>query len=169
MRLPIRRIQPLLHDTRGIDATQSPAAAPNGISNTNFFRAHAPHPCFPKNGFVDGTTTSISTYNPGAIVMLFLYPLLNTSILRSGNFRPIYAVVFLLFVADFCLLGWAGTTPVDDYFRFIGVFVSVGYFAFFLFGGLFVGWLEKKIMLQSPHRSRRRRPSVRSPSQRAPW
>ena len=72
----------------------------------------------------------------GAIVMLFLYPLLNTSIFRSGNFRPIYAVVFWLFVADFCLLGWAGTTPVDDYFRFIGVFVSVGYFAFFYFWGL---------------------------------
>ena len=71
----------------------------------------------------------------GAIVMLFLYPLLNTSILRSGNFRPVYAVVFLLFVADFCLLGWAGTTPVDDYFRFIGVFVYVGYFVYFLFLG----------------------------------
>ena len=36
--------------------------------------------------------------------MLFLYPLLNTSILGSGNFRPVYAVVFWLFVADFCLL-----------------------------------------------------------------
>ena len=85
----------------------------------------------------------------GAIVTLFLYPLLNTSILRSGNFRPIYAVVFLLFVADFCLLRWAGTTPVDDYFRFIGVFVSVGYFAFFILGGLFVGWLEKNLMLHA--------------------
>ena len=33
----------------------------------------------------------------GAIVVIFIYPLLNTSILRSGNFRPIYAVVFLAF------------------------------------------------------------------------
>ena len=71
-----------------------------------------------------------------AIVM---YALLNTSILCSGNFRPVYAVVFLFFVADFCLLGWAGTTTVDDYFRFIGVFVSVGYLTFVIFGGLFVG------------------------------
>nr|YP_010401843.1 apocytochrome b [Sargassum graminifolium]UQV81018.1 apocytochrome b [Sargassum graminifolium] len=85
----------------------------------------------------------------GAIVMLFLYPLLNTSILRSGNFRPVYAVVFWVFVADFCLLGWAGTTPVDDYFRFIGITVSVGYFSFFIFGGLFVGWLEKLLMLHA--------------------
>ena len=44
----------------------------------------------------------------GAIVMLFLYPLLNTSILRSGNFRPVYAVVFLLFVADKELPGIVG-------------------------------------------------------------
>nr|QWK45001.1 apocytochrome B [Analipus japonicus] len=82
----------------------------------------------------------------GAIVIIFLYPLLNTSILRSGNFRPIYAVVFWAFVADFFLLAWSGTTPVDDYFKVIGAFVSVGYFAFFVFGGLFVGWLEKTLM-----------------------
>ena len=50
----------------------------------------------------------------GAIVMLFSYPLLNASIFRSSNFRPVYAVIFWLFVADFCLLGWAEITPVDD-------------------------------------------------------
>ncbi|CAN0566842.1 unnamed protein product [Ectocarpus sp. 12 AP-2014] len=85
----------------------------------------------------------------GAIVIIFLYPLLNTSILRSANFRPIYAVVFWLFVADFCLLAWSGTTPVDDYFKVIGAVVSIGYFAFFVFGGLFVGWLEKTLAFRA--------------------
>nr|YP_011008235.1 apocytochrome B [Halosiphon tomentosus]WBP70136.1 apocytochrome B [Halosiphon tomentosus] len=83
----------------------------------------------------------------GAIAIIFIYPLLNTSVLRSGNFRPIYAVVFWAFVANFCLLAWSGTTPVDDYFKILGALVSVGYFAFFVFGGLFVGWLEKTLML----------------------
>jgi quinol-cytochrome oxidoreductase complex cytochrome b subunit len=63
--------------------------------------------------------------------------------LRSANFRPIYAVVFWLFVADFFLLAWTGTTPVDDYFKVIAAIVAIGYFVFFVFGGLFVGWLEK--------------------------
>nr|YP_003288990.1 apocytochrome B [Saccharina ochotensis]BAI48576.1 apocytochrome B [Saccharina ochotensis] len=84
----------------------------------------------------------------GAIAIIFIYPLLNTSILRSGNFRPIYAVVFWLFVADFCLLAWSGTTPVDDYFKIVGAVVSIGYFAFFVFGGLFVGWLEKMLAVR---------------------
>ena len=79
----------------------------------------------------------------GAIVVIFLYPLLNSSVLRSANFRPIYAVLFWIFVADFWLLAWSGTTPVDDYFKFIGAVVSIGYFTFFVFGGLFVGRLEK--------------------------
>nr|YP_011008060.1 apocytochrome B [Desmarestia aculeata]WBP69926.1 apocytochrome B [Desmarestia aculeata] len=85
----------------------------------------------------------------GAIAIIFIYPLLNTSILRSGNFRPVYAVVFWAFVADFCLLAWSGTTPVDDYFKIIGAVVSIGYFSFFVFGGLFVGWLEKTLMLHT--------------------
>jgi len=58
----------------------------------------------------------------GAIAIIFLYPLLNTSILRSANFRPIYAVVFWLFVADFCLLAWSGTMP----FLFLEVYLLDG-------------------------------------------
>ena len=83
----------------------------------------------------------------GAIVIIFLYPLLNTSVLRSGNFRPVYAVVFWIFVADFFLLAWAGTTPTEDYFKLVAAVVAIGYFCFFVFGGLFVGWLEKTLML----------------------
>ena len=84
----------------------------------------------------------------GAIAIIFIYPLLNTSILRSGNFRPIYALFFWLFVADFCLLAWSGTTPVDDYFKVVGAVVSIGYFGFFVFGGLFIGWLEKTLAVR---------------------
>ena len=47
-------------------------------------------------------------------------------------------------------MGWDYSVLVDDYFRFIGVFVSVGYFAFiFIFGGFFVGWLEFFLMLHA--------------------
>ena len=74
----------------------------------------------------------------GTIVLLFLYLLLNTSILCSGNFRPVYAVVFCLFVADFCLLGWAGTTPVDDYFRFLAFLFLLAVLLLFFWWGLFV-------------------------------
>ena len=72
----------------------------------------------------------------GAVVMLFLYPLLNTSILRSGNLCSVYAEFFLLFVADCCRLGWAGTTPVDDYFRFIGVLFLLAILFFLYFWGV---------------------------------
>nr|QWE51010.1 cytochrome b [Phaeophyceae sp.] len=84
----------------------------------------------------------------GAIGVIFLYPVLNISKLRSGNFRPIYSVGFWLFLCDFFLLAWSGTTPVDDYFIIIGVIVSLSYFLFFFVGSLVVGFLEKEFLFR---------------------
>lgn len=78
----------------------------------------------------------------GAILALFVYPLLNTSLIRSGNFRPLYAFAFWIFAGNFVLLAWSGTTPVDDYYLPFGIFASSYYFFFFIAGGVFIGWVE---------------------------
>ena len=47
----------------------------------------------------------------GAIGVLFLVPWLDTSRVRSANYRPVYWWCFWIFVADFAMLSWAGLQP----------------------------------------------------------
>lgn len=47
----------------------------------------------------------------GAIGVLFLVPWLDTSRVRSANYRPVYWWCFWIFVADYAMLSWAGLQP----------------------------------------------------------
>jgi len=49
---------------------------------------------------------------------------------RSAKFRPIYHIIYLLFLADRLLLGWIGCQPVEAPFVTIG---QISPFVFFLF------------------------------------
>lgn len=82
----------------------------------------------------------------GAIVILLLIPFINTSEIRSTEFRPIYGVAFWFIFADFLLLGWIGQQPVEDPYIMIGAYATLFYFVFFLLGIPVIGLVEKKLI-----------------------
>src|SRR5690606_800544 len=57
----------------------------------------------------------------GAIVALGTLPFLNTSNIRSTEFRPFFGIFFWLLFVDFLLLGWIGQKPVEDPYIFVGI------------------------------------------------
>ncbi len=82
----------------------------------------------------------------GAIVILLLVPFINTSEIRSPEFRPIYSVVFWILVADFCILGWIGQKPVEDPYVLVGALATIFYFLFFLVLMPLIGIVEKQLV-----------------------
>ncbi|CAM9258911.1 unnamed protein product [Discosporangium mesarthrocarpum] len=81
----------------------------------------------------------------GAILVLFIFPLLNSSWVRSANFRPIYAFFYWIMFADFVLLAWLGAQAVEFPYTEIGLISTLVYFAFFLLGGYALGVLENHL------------------------
>jgi len=67
----------------------------------------------------------------GAICVLLLLPIINTSEIRSSKFRPIYSIAYWFFVADFLILGWIGQQPVETPFLEVGQIATAFYFIFF--------------------------------------
>ena len=82
----------------------------------------------------------------GALVMLLLMPLLNTSEIRSTAFRPIFRKLYWFLMADFLILGWIGGNEVETPFIEIGQIATVLYFAFFLIFVPVLGKLEAILM-----------------------
>ena len=68
----------------------------------------------------------------GSLVVLFIFPLLNTSEIRSTTFRPIFKLFYWLFVTDFLILGWVGQKPVKDTYVLVGKIATLYYFSFFI-------------------------------------
>lgn len=65
-------------------------------------------------------------------ICLLALPFLNKSMyVRSARFRPIYHIIYLLFLADCLLLGWIGCQPVEAPFVTIGQISSFVFFLFF--------------------------------------
>lgn len=82
----------------------------------------------------------------GAIVILLFVPFINTSEIRSPEFRPIYSVFFWILVADFCILGWIGQKPVEDPYVLVGALATIFYFLFFLVLMPLIGIVEKQLI-----------------------
>lgn len=61
-----------------------------------------------------------------AIIVLILLPYLNLSEVRSGEFRALFALIFLF-------LGWIGQKPVETPFIEVGMFATSFYINFFTF------------------------------------
>jgi len=76
----------------------------------------------------------------GALVILFAIPFINTSEIRSSQFRPLFRGFFWLLVVDFLILGWIGQKPVETPFIEVGQIATVFYFTFFI---LFIPLLGK--------------------------
>ena len=79
-------------------------------------------------------------------ISLLALPFLNTSPIRSSNFRPIYKKLFWLLVADCLLLGWIGQEPVEDPYIIIGQLASVFFFIYFLIIIPFLGKFEHYLL-----------------------
>ena len=80
-----------------------------------------------------------------AILILILLPFINSSLIRSSKFRPLFSVLYWFLVSDFLLLGWLGQKPVEDPYIDIGFWCTVLYFFNFLILLPLIGILENKL------------------------
>lgn len=67
-----------------------------------------------------------------SILILFALPWLDKSPVRSATFRPIYKILFWVFLADCILLGWVGGQHVTDQTLLLGRIGTAYYFIHFL-------------------------------------
>ena len=81
----------------------------------------------------------------GAIVILFFVPWLDTSSVRSTNYRPLYKIFFWLFVANAIWLGYLGSRPAEGVWIPLMKLSTLWYFAHFLIVLPFLGLFEKPL------------------------
>jgi len=82
----------------------------------------------------------------GAIAAWFTLPILNTSEIRSTEFRHIFVFFYWFLFADFLLLGWIGQKPVEDPYILVGILATIFYFLFFFVLVPVIGLVEKKLV-----------------------
>ena len=67
----------------------------------------------------------------GAILIMLLLPVLDSSRIRGFRFRPIGSMVYWLFLANFGILLWIGGQPVEVPYDEIGKYSTILYFLYF--------------------------------------
>jgi len=82
----------------------------------------------------------------GAILILAVLPIINTSEIRSSKFRPIYGIAYWFLVSDFLLLGWIGQKPVETPYIEVGQIGTAFYFFFFIVLIPLIGIVEKTLI-----------------------
>jgi quinol-cytochrome oxidoreductase complex cytochrome b subunit len=80
-----------------------------------------------------------------SLLILLILPFINTSVIRSSLYRPIYQKFYWFLIADYILLGYIGQQAPESPFIEIGQIASVYYFTFFIFIVPACGRLEKKL------------------------
>ena len=78
-----------------------------------------------------------------AIFVLFLLPWLDTSKVRSATFRPIYKILFWIFLIDAIVLGWVGSKPAEGIYIIISRIATLYYFLHFLILLPLLGKIER--------------------------
>ena len=84
-----------------------------------------------------------------AILLLFFLPWLDTSPVRSGNYRPIFKRFFWLLVTDVLVLGWCGGAPATPLYVMLGQVCSAYYFLHFLVILPIIAKVERPLALPS--------------------
>jgi ubiquinol-cytochrome c reductase cytochrome b subunit len=84
-----------------------------------------------------------------AILLLFFLPWLDTSPVRSGNYRPLFKRFFWLLVADVVVLGWCGGAPATPLYVMLGQVCSAYYFLHFLVILPIIAKVERPLALPS--------------------
>jgi len=79
----------------------------------------------------------------GSILLLFVLPWLDTSPVRSSNYRPLYKWFFWVLVLDVLLLGYLGQAPAEEPYVRLSQLSAAYYFAHFLIILPIVSKIEK--------------------------
>jgi len=82
-----------------------------------------------------------------SILLLFFLPWIDTSPVRSTNYRPLYKKFFWALVADILLLGWMGKSPAEQPYVVISQLAAIYYFAHFLIILPIVSRIERPLPL----------------------
>lgn len=99
-----------------------------------------------------GILRSIPNKTMGVIVMLFsilslfFFPLLNNSLIYSSKFKPVYKWLLYLFVFNFLLLLWIGSSVVEYPYILFGQLFTFFYFYFILLIFPLITFLELFIL-----------------------
>ncbi|HWK44127.1 MAG TPA: cytochrome b/b6 [Stellaceae bacterium] len=83
----------------------------------------------------------------GSIAIMFVLPWLDTSKVRSSQFRPIYKKFMIVFLVDVVVLGWVGANPPEGMFVLIGQICTTYYFFHFVILLPILGKLERPLPL----------------------
>lgn len=86
-----------------------------------------------------------------SIVILAVLPFIHTSKLKGLTFRPLAKIFYWIFMANFILLTWIGSKPVEEPFIFIGQISSVFYFSYFLILIPILGYIENYLIFGKKH------------------
>nr|ALO20764.1 cytochrome b [Staurostoma mertensii] len=86
-----------------------------------------------------------------SIVILVILPYVHTSKLKGLTFRPIAKIFYWIFMANFVLLTWIGSKPVEEPFILIGQISSIAYFSYFLICIPILGYIENYLIFEKKH------------------
>lgn len=81
-----------------------------------------------------------------SILILFILPFIHNNKMRNLTFRPLGKLFYWVFMANFILLTWIGSKPVEEPFIIVGQISSIIYFSYFLIIIPFIGWLENNLI-----------------------
>jgi len=81
-----------------------------------------------------------------AILILLILPIINTSKIRSTKFRPLFGIVYWVFVVNFLILGWIGQKPVESPFIEIGMVSTFLYFLILVVLVPILGMIENYLL-----------------------
>jgi ubiquinol-cytochrome c reductase cytochrome b subunit len=79
----------------------------------------------------------------GAIIVMALVPWLDTSLVRSGRYRPMFKWWYVLLAIDFVVLMWVGAQPAEGIYPYIALIGATYWFAYFLVILPLLGVIEK--------------------------
>src|SRR6201996_3110619 len=79
----------------------------------------------------------------GSIAILAFLPWLDTSRVRSANYRPLYRQFFWIFIATTIGLGYLGSKPPEGGYVIASRVLTFWYFAHFIIILPVLGWVEK--------------------------
>jgi ubiquinol-cytochrome c reductase cytochrome b subunit len=83
-----------------------------------------------------------------SILILTILPLIHTSKIRNLSFRPLGKIFYWVFMANFILLTWIGSKPVENPFIGIGQISSIIYFSYFLLVIPIIGIIENFLLFK---------------------
>ncbi|QDZ11097.1 cytochrome b [Devosia ginsengisoli] len=81
--------------------------------------------------FIDSKLGGVIFFG-GSILILFFLPWLDTSKVRSGNFRPMFKWFYWLFVVNFVALTYLGAAPAEGIYVLLAKICTAYYFIHFL-------------------------------------